>query len=76
MKENVGTEDQILRSVLGPVLMAIGYTRLGAREGRTAGLATMIAGALTIESAITHVCPASFLLGIDTRRMLPPRTPL
>jgi hypothetical protein len=68
MKENVGTRDRIFRSAVGPALMALGYTRLGGRAGRLAGLATMVAGVLTIESAITRVCPANAMLGIDTRR--------
>jgi hypothetical protein len=66
MKENVGNTERALRSLLGPTLMATGYTWLGGRDGRLAGLATMIAGALTIESAITKVCPTKHALGIDT----------
>ena len=68
MKENVGTEDRIARSLLGPGLMAIGYTSLGGSKGRTAGLAAMIFGALLTESAITKVCPINALLGINTQR--------
>jgi hypothetical protein len=67
MKENVGPEDRAVRMLVGPALMALGMTRLGAREGRTAGIAAMIGGALVIESAITRVCPLNALLGIDTR---------
>jgi uncharacterized membrane protein len=68
MKENVGTTDRVVRSVLGPALLVLGYRRLGARRGRLAGLATMIAGTLVIESAVTRVCPLHAALGIDTRR--------
>jgi uncharacterized membrane protein len=68
MKENVGTTDRVVRSVLGPALLVLGYRRLGARRGRLAGLATMIAGTLVIESAVTRVCPLNAALGIDTRR--------
>jgi hypothetical protein len=67
MKENVGTADRALRSLVGPALLGAGYARLGGREGRTAGLTAMIAGALIIESAITRVCPVNAMLGIDTR---------
>lgn len=67
MKENVGTGDRIFRSIAGPALMTIGYTRLGGRRGRSAGLAAIVAGVLLIESAITKVCPVNALLGIDTR---------
>lgn len=67
MKENVGTRDRVGRSLVGPAMMILGYLRLGAREGRPLGLATMIGGALVIESAITKVCPLNALLGIDTR---------
>jgi hypothetical protein len=66
MKENVGTADQALRAVTGPALMALGYTRFGGHEGRMVGLATMIAGVLLLESAITRVCPVNWVLGIDT----------
>ena len=68
MKENVGTEERIVRSLLGPTLMAVGYTKLGGGKGRTAGIAAMIAGTLLIESAITRICPLNALLGINTRR--------
>ncbi len=67
MQENVGTADRAVRSVVGPALMAAGYTWLGGREGRAEGLAAMVAGALIIESAITKVCPTNAALGIDTR---------
>jgi hypothetical protein len=66
MKENVGTVDRVLRSVAGPALVVIGYSRLGGREGRPAGLAALTAGVLMIESAITRVCPVNALVGIDT----------
>jgi hypothetical protein len=68
MKENVGTEDRVMRSLLGPALVVAGYTRLGGSRGRLAGLAAMVGGALIVESAITRVCPLNALLGIDTRR--------
>lgn len=68
MKENVGTEDRMVRSLVGPALMAAGYTRLGGREGRMSGLAAIVLGALTVESAITKVCPLNAVLGINTRR--------
>jgi hypothetical protein len=66
MKENVGTTDRTFRALAAPAIMAVGYTRLGGNEGSTEGLATMIAGALLLESAITRVCPVNALLGIDT----------
>ena len=39
-----------------------------AKEGWTAGIAAMIAGALFIESAITKVCPLNALLGINIQQ--------
>jgi hypothetical protein len=68
MKENVGTEDRLLRFVVGPLLIGLGYARLGGNHGAPAGLAAMIGGALVVESAITAVCPLNALLGLDTRR--------
>ncbi len=68
MKENVGTIDRIARSIIGPTLMVVGYKRLGGDRGELAGLATIVAGAALVESAITRVCPLNALFGIDTRR--------
>ena len=67
MQENVGSRDRIMRSIVGPLLMGIGLTRLGGREGRSLGLTAIVAGALVIESAVTRVCPLNHALGIDTR---------
>ena len=67
MKENVGKKDRIMRSLVGPALMVVGYTTLEGCKGKFSGLATMIFGALIIESAITKVCPLNAAFGIDTR---------
>lgn len=67
MKENVGTVDRMLRTVVGSGLVAVGYTRWGGNRGRGPGLVAMIGGALLLESAVTRVCPINALLGIDTR---------
>ncbi|MFP4316165.1 MAG: DUF2892 domain-containing protein [Desulfovibrionales bacterium] len=69
MKENVGRMDQVFRSIAGPALIVLGYSRLGGREGRPVGLVAMIAGTGVVESAITRVCPVNSLLGIDSRSM-------
>lgn len=42
MKENSGTAERIIRGLVAPALMVIGYTRLGGREGQPAGLASMV----------------------------------
>ncbi|CAN5651875.1 hypothetical protein BH23GEM8_BH23GEM8_19790 [soil metagenome] len=67
MKENVGGADQLLRTVIGPALITLGLTRLGARSGSTAGLLALLGGALLLESAITRTCPVNAALQIDTR---------
>lgn len=67
MKENVGRADQIVRSIVGPGLVALGYSRLGGDYGRPAGLLTMLAGWSLIESAVTRTCPVNALIGLDTR---------
>ena len=67
MKENVGRIDRIVRFVVGPALVGVGYTRLGGYEGSLPGLAAMLVGALIVESAVTRVCPMNALLRIDTR---------
>ena len=66
MKENVGRTDQILRGVVGPLLAAFGYSRLGGKQGKLVGLAAMISGALITETAITRTCPLNEVMGIDT----------
>lgn len=67
MKENVGKTDQVMRSVLGPMLIAAGYSRL-ARGGSTfLGSLGIMAGTALLESAITRVCPLNELMGVDTR---------
>ena len=67
MKENVGKKDRLIRSIAGPALIGIGYTILGGKNGKIGGLATIVAGTLIAESALTKVCPANALLGVDTR---------
>ena len=67
MKENVGRTDRIIRSIAGPALMAVGYSKLGGNQGDLKGLATIVAGATLLESAITRVCPLNGLFGIDSR---------
>jgi hypothetical protein len=71
MKENVGRKDQAVRSVVGPMLMGIGYWTFGGNQGRFWGIFAIVAGALITESAITRVCPANALAGIDTRESRP-----
>jgi uncharacterized membrane protein len=67
MKENVGSNDRTLRSIVGPALILIGYTFMGGYRGRLKGLLTMMAGTAVADSAITRVCPLSAVLGIDSR---------
>ena len=74
MKENVGRTDQTLRSIVGPLMLVMGYHWLNGNRGKPAGLAAMIFGALIIESAITRTCPLNAFLGIDTTERLPAPT--
>lgn len=67
MKENVGPLDRMMRAVVGPGLLALGYAKLGGNRGALPGLLAMIGGTLITESAITRVCPINALLGLDTR---------
>lgn len=67
MKENVGKLDRMVRSVLGPSLIMVGYTSLGGGRGRPLGLLSLMAGVAITESAITRVCPLSELFGVDSR---------
>jgi hypothetical protein len=67
MKENVGKKDQLIRSLIGPGLMVLGYFFLKGKKGNLGGLTSIVAGTLISESAITRVCPVNEFFGIDTR---------
>jgi hypothetical protein len=69
MRENVGTADAILRSVVGAAVLYAAVRELGLRQVRPAALMTL--GALLVESAMTRVCPVNYLLGLDTRGFRP-----
>lgn len=72
MKENVGNKDRLIRAVVGPALIGLGYLALGGNKGKLAGLSTIIGGTLLAESALTKVCPVNAFLGIDTREKKSP----
>jgi hypothetical protein len=67
MKENVGRKDQLVRSIVGPALMLLGYHAWGGKRGRAAGLLAMLAGTLISETALTRTCPLNEVFGVDTR---------
>lgn len=67
MKENVGGIDRKIRFVIGPTLMGIGIAQLrDRRRGSLGGILSLLAGEALLNSAVTRVCPANALLGIDT----------
>ncbi len=72
MKENVGKQDQLIRSIAGPTLIAVGYLALGGNKGKIEGLASIVVGSLLTESAITKVCPVNYFFGIDSRKRKSP----
>lgn len=72
MKENVGKEDRLIRSVVGPALIGVGYLALGGNKGKAGGIVSMIVGTLLAESAITKVCPVNHFFGVDTRKKKSP----
>lgn len=67
VRENVGSADRLMRSILGPTLLAVGYTALDGRRGLPLGVTAMAAGAIITGTAITRYCPINAALGIDTR---------
>lgn len=71
MRENVGGADRVLRAIMGPGLVALGFARWGGHRGRPLGLLMMMSGAVVAETAITRVCPLNEALGIDTARRVP-----
>lgn len=72
MKENVGKKDRLIRSVVGPALITLGYKGLGGNKGHLGGLSAIVVGTLLLESAITKVCPVNAFLGVDTREKKSP----
>lgn len=68
MRENVGNRDKMVRSIVGPALIGLGYTYFKGRHGNLGGLASIVAGTLIFESAITRTCPVNALLGVDTKK--------
>lgn len=72
MKENIGKKDRLIRSVVGPALITLGYKGLGGNKGKIGGLTAIAVGSLILESAATKVCPFNAFLGIDTREKKSP----
>ncbi len=72
MKENVGKKDRIIRSVIGPALVTIGYKGLGGNRGKITGLAAIVIGTAITQSSVTKVCPLNAFFGIDTREKKSP----
>jgi len=64
---NVGRFDRNIRLGLGLVLVAASFFMLGG-PGTTAGLLTIIVGAVLVVTALTKFCPLYKLLGLSTRR--------
>ncbi len=67
MKENVGSLDRTLRSLVGPALIAMGSARILSNRKPLLGILGVVAGTGLTESALTRVCPLSAAAGIDTR---------
>lgn len=72
MKENIGKEERMIRSIAGPALIGLGLIALGGHKGKIGGLLSMIAGTLITETAITKVCPVNHFFGVDTRKTKSP----
>lgn len=68
MKENVGKEDQIVRTIVGISLLPLGYKKWGGENGNLIGIGVMMFGVLLLESAVTKVCPLNKALGVNTKR--------
>jgi hypothetical protein len=64
MKRNMGTVDRLLRAVVGPVLIVLGFA-LGA-SSVPAVVAFVLAGIALVTAAV-GVCPAYIPFGISTR---------
>jgi hypothetical protein len=66
MRSNVGGIDRLARSVLGPVLVVLGWRALEGRQ-RGAAVAALIGGTLLTETAVTATCPVNRALRLDSR---------
>jgi hypothetical protein len=63
MKCNVGGRDRTARLGIGSALLAAGIL---APMGKAPKLATLLAGATTLLTGLSHYCPASDMFGRST----------
>lgn len=49
------------------MLLGLGYALLGTRKRHWLGLATVVGAGMLAETAISRVCPANYVLSLDTR---------
>ncbi len=63
---NVGTADKIIRLIAGVALIAASFLLFGGFS-TSAGVASMIIGAVLVVTGLINFCPAYKILGIGTR---------
>jgi len=69
MKRNVGRADQIIRFVVGPLLMYVGFFDNPVVSGGMFKVALGVLGAVAFLAGVFRVCPMYWLGGIDTTGM-------
>lgn len=66
MSKNVGGADQVIRMVLGVVLLALGFLHVVSGVG---AIAAYIAGAVALVTGVFRFCPAWSVFGISTCKL-------
>jgi hypothetical protein len=64
MKRNMGTVDRLVRAVVGPVLIVLGFV-FGA--GSIPGVVAFVLAGIALVTAAVGVCPPYIPFGISTR---------
>ncbi len=67
MKANEGTNDRIIRAVLGVILIGLGLWPLNGLQAAVGGIIVAVIGLILIFTAITGYCALYSLFGISTK---------
>ena len=68
MIKNVGSTDKVLRIVVGIVLVALAFLKLGGISS-AGGIVAVVAGAVLILTAVVNFCPIYRIFGLRTFKL-------
>lgn len=66
MKVNEGGIDRVIRVLVGIVLLAVAFLKLGVMDGSVWGIVAAVVGAVALVTGLAGFCPAYVLLGLKT----------